>query len=160
MQKNSGFTLIELLVVIAIIGILASIVLTSLNGTRAKGRDAKRISDIKQFQLALELYYDANQNFPTDAQAPLTAGASNPLTSNGYLSVIPTDPGTGAYGYRALPSGCGTTTCTSYLIAAILESGSTALSGSYTGDPTNSFTVNGGSVKCDGSNALLFCAKP
>ncbi len=52
-QVRKGFTLIELLVVIAIIGILASIVLVSLNGTRAKGRDAKRVADLQQFQRAV-----------------------------------------------------------------------------------------------------------
>ncbi len=57
---RTGFTLIELLVVIAIIGILASVVLASLNSARAKGADASIRSNINNMRAQAELYYDDN----------------------------------------------------------------------------------------------------
>ena len=56
-RGQKGFTLIELLVVIAVIGMLASIVLVSLGPVRKKGRDARRMSDIRQINLAMEMCY-------------------------------------------------------------------------------------------------------
>ncbi len=116
-----GFTLIELLVVIAIIGILSSIVLASLNSARKKGRDARRVSDIKQIQLALELYYDANSNYPTSVQYVAN------LVSQGFISALPVDPlSLVSYAYEAIGSG---TTCSSYHVGAKLETtGHSALS--------------------------------
>ena len=55
MQKNKGFTLIELLVVIAIIGILASVVLASLNTARNKGKAAAVQSTVSSARVQAEL---------------------------------------------------------------------------------------------------------
>jgi type II secretion system protein G len=109
-----GFTLIELLVVIAIIGMLAAIILASLNSARVKGRDARRISDINALHTALEIYNTDNGQYPTALDVAH-------LVTPGYISVIPTDPLTGAaYKY----AGLGGTTCTSYHLGATLESAS------------------------------------
>jgi len=65
-NKNKGFTLIELLVVVAIIGLLSSIVLTSLNDARAKARDTQRMQSLQETQKALMLYYEENGRYPDD----------------------------------------------------------------------------------------------
>jgi type II secretion system protein G len=95
-KKNvRGFTLIELLVVIAIIGILSTIVMVSLNTARSKARDVRRVSDVRQIQLALQMYFDVNSAYPTTLQG---IAALVPT----YLPVVPTDPqGGGNYSYCA-----------------------------------------------------------
>ena len=116
-RNARGFTLIELLVVIAIIGILSSIVLASLNTARQKSRDARRIADVKQIQLALELFFDSNSTYPSSTAQLVPT----------FISVLPKDPLNGsAYLYAGLGSGA---TCTSYHVGATLEqAGHTALS--------------------------------
>jgi len=103
-KNKKGFTLIELLVVIAIIGILASVVLASLNTARKKSRDARRIADIKQLQLALELYFDGNRAYP----AALSTLAPT------YIPVVSADPLTASYTYEKCSD-------TLYHIGAALE---------------------------------------
>ncbi len=64
-----AFTLIELIVVIAIIGLLSSMILASVNSAREKARDARRFADMRQIQLALELYYDDHNRYPATSSS-------------------------------------------------------------------------------------------
>ncbi|MBU2564298.1 prepilin-type N-terminal cleavage/methylation domain-containing protein [Patescibacteria group bacterium] len=117
-KKSKGFTLIELLVVIAIIGILATIVLVSLNSAREKARDVRRIGDLRQVALALEMYYDDNAGYPivtgcTNATWDTMATA---IEGGGYMTVVPDDPtDSGSYLYAYGGDG------TDYVLKATLE---------------------------------------
>lgn len=61
--NQDGFTLIELLVVIAIIGILASVVLASLDRARSLARDSQRKASLEQIRVAMELYHDSYRTY-------------------------------------------------------------------------------------------------
>jgi type II secretion system protein G len=86
---KKGFTLLELLVVIAIIGVLASIVMASLNSARSKARDAKRFQDLKQLQIAVESYYSQNGVYPGSSIGTARTGAeSNGCGPVGYWCIL------------------------------------------------------------------------
>src|SRR3989338_7494810 len=71
MNLKKGFTLIELLVVVAIIGILASVVLASLNTARTKGNDAAIKADLSGVRASAEVWYDTSQKYSTTGAAVL-----------------------------------------------------------------------------------------
>ena len=110
-KQGQGFTLIELLVVIAIIGLLSTLSVVSLNNARSRARDARRVSDIKQMQTALELYYNDVGTYPGGDPIASTTIANG---SSVYMKTVPTPPtpadvtacsGTTAYTYAQTLSG-------------------------------------------------------
>jgi prepilin-type N-terminal cleavage/methylation domain-containing protein len=121
-HATKGFTLIELLVVISIIGVLSTIVLSSLSSARLKARNAKRIRDLHEVSLALELYYSDYNAYPapdgasTDrsqcaAWGSLAANSVIPGLIPTYIREFPTDPAMQASGnhacYRYISNGVG-----------------------------------------------------
>ena len=82
---RGGFTLIELLVVIAIIGLLASIILVSLNSARSSGKDARIIGDIAQIRTLVET--DATSGGDYSA----SFAAANTLVNTGNYGTLVAD---------------------------------------------------------------------
>ena len=128
---KKGFTLVELLVVIAIIALLSTLSVVALNSARAKSRDARRQSDIRQIRTALEMYFDSNMAYPDPtASTTLGTGTMACLTSTGWTTTagctgtifmqnVPTDPIPGTYSYIYNVGGSNDT----YTIAYTLENG-------------------------------------
>ena len=99
-MSKKAFTLIELLVVIAIIGLLAAMAMVSLGNARLKARDARRVADVSQMQLAVKMYYVDNYGYP-NAGNVWTTPAAQCLSNDGwatacgaiiYMGVAPTAP--------------------------------------------------------------------
>jgi general secretion pathway protein G len=140
-NKSKGFTLIELMLVVLIIGILSGIMLGIINvkGIQQKSRDARRISDMKKLQTALELYYADRRGYPLNIAWNTVSTALSASLVPGYLTKMPSDPlggttttlcfGKNTYGYYYITPSCSGTGCLpgKYVLGAIMEFSTSAV---------------------------------
>lgn len=99
----AGFTLVELLVVVAIIALLISMLLPGLRHARTSARIVRAHAELRQIDLALQMYADTNANRlpPTrfscslrvDYELPLELGVQKLLP--GRQDLVHSDIGTG-----------------------------------------------------------------
>lgn len=103
-SAQRGFTLLEIMVVIVILGLLASLTIPRLMGSKEKADIQKAKSDIATLENALDMYKLDNHRYPTTEQglnALVKEPTSEPLPKNyraeGYIRRLPQDPWGNAY---------------------------------------------------------------
>lgn len=180
-KNNKGFTLIELLVVVAIVSLLSSIMFASLSSARAKGRDARRLSDIRQIRTALELYLDANGVYPISGGAtqpgggwshsaePVSWGVGSTFQTAiaPYMSRLPVDPTNnasttawittaGAYSYSYIRLSGYSCSNRAYMLVYKLENGASVVSPGFTACDGTMFQYNGsGALNTTNANGII-----
>jgi len=110
-----GFTLIELLVAISIIAILVAVTAAGYTTAQKRGRDSKRLGDIKAIQQSLEQCYVLDEEYPSS----ISYGSSLECgTSKTVMNIVPVDPkNTDPYVYTYTASALGQEFC----VCAYLE---------------------------------------
>lgn len=149
-NKNSGFSLIELMVAISIIAILTGVIMANFNTAKSKSRDAKRISDIAQIQLALGLFFEKCNQYPQSLAISESTGCPSGITLGTFISKAPTPPSPQPNSYTNYQYVVDqNSSATDYRLGITLENSNQALND----DMDDSFT--GYSA---GSSATLNCA--
>ncbi len=83
---------IIIITVVFITAVLSTLSAVALNSARKKARDARRISDIKQLQTALELYYNDNNLYPIASNIEDLSKIITKDSGVVYMSNLPKDP--------------------------------------------------------------------
>lgn len=137
-----GFTLIELLVVIAIIGLLSTVIAAPITEARKKGRDSKKISDIRAIVTSLNLYADDNNGAYPATLAGLVPRYLPNLPANAATTANPRDK----YMYTVYTE---SSRNVAYHIGVKLEAGNQALADDADCGGAMA-TANGGAAPCVG----------
>jgi len=112
-MKKLGITKIEALIIALIIGLLGIMAVVAVSTARSRTRDAIRLSDVRQMQAGLELYFNDFNMYPATEGLALGTASTFCLSEKGfasscvpsvetvYLEAVPATPSSGLKGMSA-----------------------------------------------------------
>lgn len=84
-ETKSGVSWIEWLVIGLIVGLLGLVAIWAISSARTTARDAVRLSDVRQVQAGLELYFNDHNEYPeVETTLPLGQATSLCLGDDGF----------------------------------------------------------------------------
>lgn len=89
-NPQAGFNVLQTAILVFIIFVLAVVVVLAYFSAQRTARDAKRISDIQQLQLALKHYYEEFGYYPQASTSNQAVGVDNSFSR--FISPWPTPP--------------------------------------------------------------------
>ncbi len=100
---KKSFTLLELLVVLGIISVIVTMAFSSYSTAQKKARDAKRQSDLKTAQQAMEQCYSVNNfQYPTITNFNGTLSMTCPAPNNNITFSIQDPLNNSSYYYNSI----------------------------------------------------------
>ncbi len=74
---------VELLIILLVVGIVAAVSAVAVNTARSNYRDATRLSQVRQAQIAMEAYFGATNAYPPGEQLPIGDPAQSACLGTG-----------------------------------------------------------------------------
>jgi prepilin-type N-terminal cleavage/methylation domain-containing protein len=133
--SQGGFTIVELVIAIGVLAIVMTVSVMMVRSARSEMRDSVTISDIKQIQAGMELYFAEQYSYPVVAQ-PIALGVqgSTCLDNNGfssqckaerpYMPIVPVNQDGISYVYVSRNNenaACTASPCAKYVLQFSLE---------------------------------------
>lgn len=85
-MNQKGITRIEILVIALVVGLLGIMAIVAVSSARSRTRDAIRLSDIRQIQAGLELYFNDHSEYPQANGIPLGTASTYCLGGSGFAA--------------------------------------------------------------------------